>query len=357
MKNLVLSFFVIVTTHWSSGQVSNNAIDNRIKLSLDDTWFASSTRNANVEWDCINKVLTSTCLVYHNDQWFTIIPPKTGTYYINIANQKCSNQQGVQIVVLEGDPCKVESYQLRMCISYTDQSDMFVKIDSLIGGKEYLLNIDGYLGDQCEFDIQFSSTKNGIPIQARNMKSVILKISAQDTVISLQWHIPDSLIFKISEVSLYRKHEKEKAASRIYFSGLQRNALGDTEAIYTTTDTLSKKGRYIYSIYGHEVDGDMNLIAREDFVFETKDRKSRIKYKANIDFITDKSELVNISVLDDASERVLFTTTRRANKGKNKIELDLSEYVHSGVFIYKIIISNKSFRQEHFYKARRGFLK
>jgi hypothetical protein len=349
-----LVFVVLISFHWSFGQVSNNSINSRIKLTLDQPWFSSSTRNASVEWECINKVLTSTCLVYHNDQWFTIIPPRTGTYYINIANQKCSNQQGVQIVVMEGDPCKVESYQLKMCISYTDQSDMFVQIDSLIGGKEYLVNIDGYLGDQCEFEIQFSTSKNGIPIQARNAKSVILKISAQDTVISLQWHIPDSLIFKINEVSLYRKHEKEKASTRIYFSGLQRNALGETEAIYTTTDTVSRKGHYLYSIYGHGVDGDMMLMAREDFHLEPKERKSRIKYKTNIDFVTQKSEFVTISVLDFASERQLFTTTRRTVKGRNKLVLDLSEYVQDGVLMYKIIIANKNFRQEHYYKARRG---
>ncbi|HYC84612.1 MAG TPA: hypothetical protein VEB86_05285 [Chryseosolibacter sp.] len=353
MKRLTAILILVTSAFWCVGQVSNNAIKNRVQLAPDQPWFSSSTHNASVEWDCINKKLTSTCLVYHNDQWFTIVPPETGTYYINIANQKCHNQQGVQIVVLEGDPCKVDSYQLRMCISYTDQSDMHVQIDSLIGGREYLVNIDGFLGDQCDFDIQFSTTKAGIPVQARNTKSVILKIAAQDTLISLQWHIPDSLIFKISEVSLYRKHEKEKASTRIYYSGLQRNALGETESVYSTTDTLSRRGHYMYSIYGHEVDGDMTMLAKEDFLFEPKERRSRVKFKTNIDFNTSKSEHVNIAVFDQATERQLFTTTRRTQKGKNKLVLDLSEYVHDGVLFYKIVISNKTFRQEHLYKARK----
>ena len=195
MKHCLLLTLLFCSTAALS-QVSNNEIKYRLKLKLDDPWFQSSTNNASVEWDCINKKLTSTCLVYHNDQWFTIVPPLTGSYYINISNQKCQNLQGVQIVVLEGDPCKIDSYQLKMCVSYTDQSDMFVKMDSLIGGKEYLVNIDGFLGDQCDYRIQFSSVNKGIPVQIRTLKQMPLKVAQTDSVISLNWSIPDSLIFK-----------------------------------------------------------------------------------------------------------------------------------------------------------------
>lgn len=352
MKNLITVFFA-ASACCCLGQVSNNAIQNRIRLSLDDPWFSSSTRNANVEWDCINKVLTSTCLVYHNDQWFTLIPPATGTYYINIANQRCANQQGVQIVVLEGDPCKVESYQLKMCISYTDQSDMFVQIDSLIGGKEYLLNIDGYLGDQCEFEIQFSTSNRGIPVQARNMKAVELRIDPSDTIVSLQWNIPDSLIFRIASVSLYRKHEKQKAAARIYSAPLARNAYGKTINIYSTQDTVWQKGRYAYSVYGHTVDGGVLMLAREEFLFRSRDRGSGPRYRATIDFVSPRSGHVNVNIFDESVEKQLFSTTRRIQKGKNKLVLDLSDYVDEGVTAYRIVIFDKTFRQEHYYRVRR----
>jgi hypothetical protein len=354
MKNLVLLFCGILGLHTTFGQVSNNEINNRIKLSLNDEWFQSSTRNASVEWDCINKALTSTCLVYHNDQWFTIVPPSTGTYFVNIANQKCSNQQGVQIVVMEGDPCKIDSYQLRMCISYTDQSDMFVQIDSLIGGKEYLLNIDGYLGDQCEFDIQFSTTKHGIPIQSKNMKYAELRVIPYDSVVSVQWYIPDSLVFKISQVSLYRKHEKEKASHQLYSSTLVRNAFGQTETRYAVYDTLRRIGQYTYSIYGETVDDRAMLLAQENFLYKLKGRLARrASYKANIDFVSQKSGHVNVNVFDDSVEKHLFSTTRRTEKGKNTLILDLSDYVHEGVMFYKIVISDNTSSQEYRYKVKK----
>ena len=355
MRTLVLLFSGILFLQISFGQVSNNEISNRIKLSLNNDWFSSSTRNASVEWDCINKILTSTCLVYHNDQWFTIVPPETGTYYVNIAKQKCSNQQGVQIVVLEGDPCKVDSYQLKMCISYTDQSDMYVQIDSLIGGKEYLLNIDGYLGDQCEFEIQFSTKKQGIPIQAKNVKYAELRFTPIDSVVSVQWFIPDSLVFMITKVSLYRKHEKEKSSEKVYSEALQRNAYGTTETTYVVSDTLRKKGQYTYSIYGHTVHDDVILMAKENFNFKPRGRAgSRITHKASIDFVAQHSGHVNVNVFDNVQERHLFSTTRRASKGRNSLVLDLSDYVSEGVLFYKIIISDKNSRQEHYYKIKKA---
>jgi hypothetical protein len=349
---LLMIVFLVLSFARLTGQVKNDVISNRITLSLNDEWFASSTRNADVEWDCINKALTSTCLVYHNDQWFTILPPTTGTYFINISNQRCSNQQGVQIVVLEGDPCKIDSYQLRMCIAYTDQSDMFVQIDSLIGGKEYLLNIDGYLGDQCEFDIQFSTKHNGIPVQSRNMKYIELRVIPRDSVVSVQWHIPDSLHYKLNQVSLYRKHEKERASVPVNRSALQRNAYGETETIYKVQDTLRRKGQYTYSIYGHTVDERVMLLARENYNYKGKD-KARLHYKADVDFVSPKSGHVNIAVFDDIQDRQLFTTTRRAQKGKNAVELDLSDYVSEGVMLYKIVVSDKTFRQELYYRVKR----
>lgn len=353
MKRLAPILFFIMGMQSLYSQVSNNEIQNRILLSLNDPWFSSSTRNANVEWDCIDKILTSTCLVYHNDQWFTIIPPSTGTYYVNIKNQQCSNQQGVQIVVLEGDPCKIESYQLKMCISYTDQSDMFVQIDSLIGGKEYLLNIDGYLGDQCEFEIQFSTENHGIPIQSKNLKSVVMKFTPADTILTVRWHVPDSLLFKISKVTLYRKHEKDKAAMPVYTGALSRNAYGQTESVYTRNDTLRRNGWYTYSIFGQRTEGQVMLLARENYEFKTREKRSKFIHKANLEYISPRTGHVVVAVYESGSERPLFTTNRRAVQGKNTLVLDLSDYARKGIQYYKIVISDKTFRQEYFYRIKK----
>jgi hypothetical protein len=353
MKYLIL-FTLLITASLSYSQVTNNEIKYRLKLDLDGKWLKSSTNNASVEWDCINKKLTSTCLVYHNDQWFTVVPPATGSYYINIANQRCQNLQGVQIVVLEGDPCKIDSYQLKMCVSYTDQSDMFVKIDSLIGGKEYMVNIDGFLGDQCDFLIQFSTMSAGIPVQIRTLKQMPLKFTQTDSIIALNWTIPDSLIFKISRFGVYRKLDKEKAATHLATMPLKRNAYGRTEANYSLLDTLRKEGQYAYSIYGYSQKEEMTLLVREHFFYRSKEKSAALKQRrAVIPYDSPKTGMLSVKVMDESSEKLLFSTSRRAVKGKNTLVLDLTEYVEQGVMFYKILIGDQTFQQELSYKTRK----
>ncbi|HYG04395.1 MAG TPA: hypothetical protein VD927_18235 [Chryseosolibacter sp.] len=354
MRLLIAAILLLsMTAGWS--QVTNNEIEYRHTLKLNDPWFQSSTNNASVEWDCINKRLTSTCLVYHNDQWFTVVPPSTGTYYINISGQECANLQGVQIVVLEGDPCKIDSYQLRMCVSYTDQTDMFVRIDSLVGDREYLINIDGFLGDQCDFLIQFSDVSKGIPVQITALKLMPIRVrQQQDSIVAVEWSIPDSLVYKVSKFSIYRKLDKEKSAEHLVTMPLIRNAYGQTEVDYLHQDTLRKEGQYAYSIYGHESTNEMVLLAREHFFYRSEERSDAVQTRrAVIPYTSPKTGMLQVKVLDESNEKQLFTTTRRAVKGKNTLVLDLTDYVAQGVTTYKITIGDQTFQQELNYKVRK----
>ena len=146
IKRAITIVLWLVANACGFAQVSNNSIQNRIALRLDAGWYTSSTVSSNVEWDCVNKALTNKCLIYHNDQWFTVKPTGTGPLFLNVSNQVCKNQHGVQMVIIEGDPCKTDLYRLTKCIPFTDQSDFFVRLDSLDPHQEYLINIDGYLG-------------------------------------------------------------------------------------------------------------------------------------------------------------------------------------------------------------------
>lgn len=185
----VIAFiFIQINIICCFGQVSNNRIQNRILLKLDSGWYSSSTSNSDVEWDCVNKALTNKCLIYHNDQWFTIKPSGPGPYYLNISNQECKKLYGVQVVIIEGDPCKTDSYRLKKCIPFTDQSDFHLRLDSLDTNQEYLINIDGYLGDLCQFMIGFSSAPNGLSVDARKLNTVSVFVTQQDSIVSISWN-------------------------------------------------------------------------------------------------------------------------------------------------------------------------
>lgn len=303
------------------------------------------------EWDCVNKALTNKCLIYHNDQWFTITPPESGSYFLNVRNQNCKNLRGVQIVALEGDPCKTDTYRLKECIPYTDQSDSFVRLDSLKKGKDYLVNIDGYLGDQCDFEIQFSDKLNGIPVKASDgLKPTDavhqrITISNEDSVVSIQFNLPDSMNFRINSLLLYRKHEKEKRSELRQQSSLYKNAYGAAENNFIWLDTVSKEGEYTYSIFGAKND-DVVLLTRQKINYKPA-RSNYAPFNPEITYASNRNGNVLVFVTDDSNGKVLFTTNRTVTEGKNKISVSLSKYVSQGIKEFNVIVSNKGERTEY----------
>jgi hypothetical protein len=344
-----LLFILLLSFTSAISQVKNNRIENRIQLGLDAEAFTSSTTNSDVQWDCINRALTNTCLVYHNDQWFTITPPTIGPYFINIHNQSCKKLYGVQLVILEGDPCKTDSYQLKRCVPFSDQADFYVRLDSLKPNMEYLINVDGYLGDLCAFKIEFSTTLRGIPVSSTITKMITPTFNLQDSVAVLEWTVHDSLAFRFKDFYVYRKREKEPS-QLIKIEPMIHNAYGAVQQHYRVYDTLRDKGQYAYSIYGTAAN-DRLLLSRHHVTYPQVSaheiaRRSRFTKREFI-YYAKSAGLVTVHVFDDYNEKKLFTTNRRADKGKNTLLLDFAKMVDDGVYFYKIVISGKDFSEEH----------
>jgi hypothetical protein len=325
--------------------VSNNTIANRVPLEQNADWFRSSTRNANVEWDCINKALTNKCLIYHNDQWFSLTPLSSGTFFINIRNQRCNNLQGVQVVVIEGDPCKTDTYRLVECIDYTEQSDIFVKLDSLQKGKEYLVNIDGYLKDQCDFEIQFSDTYNGIPAKSEKEKISTIELTPLDSIVNIQFVLTDSLKFKINKLLLLRKNSKEKKSIVKAETSLLRNALGTSDLNFIWADTLRVKGDYTYSILGVKND-DVVMLAAKNIHYKGKPVIYR-SYIQTITYYSKRRGNVLVHILDEVGEKRLYSGTRDVVEGRNSIAINFSEFVRKGILAFRVVISDKGGREEY----------
>lgn len=328
-------------------QVSNNNIQNRIALKLDAGWYTSSTVSSSVEWDCINKALTNKCLIYHNDQWFTVKPQGTGPLFLNISNQVCKKQLGVQMVIIEGDPCKTDSYRLKKCVPFTDQSDFFVRLDSLDPRQEYLINIDGYLGDLCSFEIAFSSTAAGIPIESTNLDVVNLSILQNDSLVSLRWQVHDSLSFNISAFHVYRKKKNDKRAFRIAIP-MAHNAYGAAQERYEFIDTLRQNGEYTYSIYGSS-HNDVVLLGRQNITYKAMARTPvNLSYIMPLDYTVSRSGMVSVSVSEENSGKHLFSGKQKAAQGNNTMLLNLKSFVAQGILNYKVVISQEGKSQEHF---------
>lgn len=344
-KRFILSLILIFLFSLPAfPQVVNDNIQNRITLTLDDAPFRSSTDHSRVEWGCINKALTHKCLIYHNDQWFTIKPQVSGPLYLNVSNQRCRDQHGVQVVMLEGDPCKTDSYQLKKCIPFTDQADFFVTLDSLRIGEEYLINIDGFLGDRCEFDIAFSSDPAGLPIHPPVLKGTSFMGTRKDSLVELRWRVPDSRLSQLKEFTIARKTIRGKR-SFMWNKPMVYNAYGAPQKDYTITDTLREKGEYLYNLYARWENG-VFLLGSQKITYKDVYHAPVIRSnKRQVEYYLKHDGSVQILV-QDASGKALFSTRRMSQRGRNVVTLDFTPYVEKGFSSFKVILRSKTFNDE-----------
>ena len=250
-RQLLLLLLLTISVSSAAAQVPNDNIENRRVLRLEET-ITSSTTGCTVQRSCVDERLTGKCIEYHNDQWFEFTPKTPGRYFVNIGGQKCRDVRGVQLVVLTGQPCQPATYRILSCTSLGTQDDVFVTLDSLRTGQPYLLDVDGYLKDFCQFTLQVSQTATGMPVSYFPPSPTRLLPTAS-RVVELSWTLPDSLAIALAsrvmrrEIHQYRSTEVRRVPVR-------RDTYGRPETSYSVTDTLPAPGIYDYQIVTERAD-------------------------------------------------------------------------------------------------------
>lgn len=240
LPGLLLTFGAPI--HTVFGQVLNDAIEQRKPLALANV-ITSSTVGCTVQRTCVDEKLTGKCVEYHNDQWFEFTPPVAGRYFLNVAGQQCRDTRGVQLVVLSGKPCEVATYKILSCTSLGTQNDVFITLDQLEAGKTYLLNLDGYLNDQCTFSLELSREPKGMPAFHAPLFSANVPSSR---VCVLKWTLPDSV--KAKQFRIMRREARQFKSKQIGTVAAIRNSYGALYPHYTFTDTLSESGYFLYQV-------------------------------------------------------------------------------------------------------------
>jgi hypothetical protein len=344
MIKTISLFVFILRFSFAFSQVVNNQINERFDLKLDSDPISSTTSNSSVEWQCINKALTNKCLVYHNDQWFTFQVEKAGNYYLNLSSQQCKNLQGLQVILIEGNPCEIKSYSVLQCIPKISQDDTFIELPSIKENTNYLLNIDGFLGDFCEFEIQLSSRPLGIPLQFNRSDSVQANLSMTDKQIILNWKAAPELLQSIETFRVGRKKEKG-AKSKWTDVNVKANAYGQLLTDYSLIDTLTEQGNFIYSILGLKISDGYPILLFEKKISYWE--KGELKTPASQSYIFFSPEVKKLSglqivVLDADTDAVINYLNINYDPKKSKnIALSVSELLKAGVKNCTIQIKNQ----------------
>lgn len=320
-------------------QVANNNMENRLELKFNET-TKSNTHHASVEWNCINKALTNKCLVYHNDQWFYFTPSQNGTYYLNISSQQCKKRLGVQLIVIEGNPCEIKQYKIKRCISKIHQGDVFIALDSLKANTQYLVNVDGFLQDFCDFDITFSDKPSGLPESRSSEHSLELKNETKDKLVTLKWRAGLDLIDNVEQFEVYRTKAGDTKSVLMNKQTVRRNALGLFEENYTYSDTLQEDGEYEYRILVEDkYNYNRALLDRvqikhmfvQQYLFEVP-----LKFE--------RSGLLDIEVID-AERKMTVKTVSHNYQNPTTIIIDVSLLVKRGVKRFWIKAKQASSKQ------------
>ena len=301
-------------------QVVNDSVHRRIELQMGIP-HASYTAQSTVERNCVDESLTGKCIKYHNDQWFYFSSGNRRPLFINVADQQCRDLNGVQLVLLTGEPCRPDSYSILSCTSSGTNDDFYVEAD-VSPNTTYLLIVDGYLEDFCEFDITLDSIPRGLPPEP----NVALPSDGElvGKVVRLRWELPDSLSEETARFIVYRRDQRSYRFAAHDTVAVGRNALGDVPGEYNYTDTLDDHRTYFYRVVVQDYPGQQYLFAEYSFRWQ----EARKIVRLPLDYRNGTS--LTINVWDAFREEVLERQTLVYQKDNPTLRLDLTKYWEEG---------------------------
>lgn len=340
-----LNSFLLPSFHLNA-QVANNNIHESSALEVDAKPLFSTTDKSTVEWDCINRKLTERCLIYHNDQWFTFTPNQSGTLFLNVLNQQCRKKFGVQVLVIEGNPCETSSYKLLHCESFTNQSDTFIKLDLMKADKPYLINIDGFLADVCGFEIQVGTKPIGLPHKAVSLNTLHLSVTQSKNIVTLNWSAPQSVTDSVEYFEIYRQATNEFKNKRLSAVPIQFNALGIPVKEYSFTDTLTQHDTYTYLVVGVQAASKI-ILDKKQITFYPTYKKGR-EYVVKVPLPFTKKGDVDFLIINAANDQVLFKKVCVACKDQ-EVEVDLTDAVKRGILRFWIKVFHTKTKEKFQY--------
>ncbi len=315
-------------------QSANNDMAKAYSLSIDQP-FKSKTDGNTVQYACIDQGLTGKCIQYHNDQWFTFTNTDFQKLYINISDQQCRDLRGVQLVAFEGELCQPDTYLILDCISLATQDNIYSAIGPLKPNQKYWINIDGYLHDYCEFNIEVSPTAKGI---STTMVDVLEKINGlkKRNSIQIHWSINDSLASTLQNFIIMRRESKAFRSDSIDTVPIEFNAFGAYQPDYNFTDKLYEPGTYWYRIVGQTTEGQYFFLEEFSFVIGENDLSKTVlclDYEENDDII--------IRVYDEKNSLLETISFRYKTRDHRDYSLFIEKYKSWGAKSLKIELYNK----------------
>lgn len=329
-------------------QVNNDNVANRIRLETDAGPVHTTTASATVEWDCLNQALTGKCLVYHNDQWYSFQVSEPQAYFLNISRLACRGNNGIQVILIEGNPCETRNYRVIHCIRQIKNEEVFVPLGMVMANMTYLIEIDGFDGDHCDFDIQIARRPSGLPLKFEELQKSDAAVnvgSQKDSLVNINWRVPPGLVDQIDQFRMYRLAEGDIVRlERIVPSS--RNAYGKPVDTYHLQDTLTIPGNYVYRVVGFPYSGTPILMTEASISYVKRKPPPPVSQTIVIDpGFSQKAEYA-VRVYESEQLSVIHAVNGAYDPAQPApIEIDMKEFIGKGYRAFMVVLINKTTRE------------
>jgi hypothetical protein len=223
------------------------------------------------------------------------------------------------------------------------------------------VNIDGFLGDFCDFNIQLSSLPIGFPYGMTVEDILPISLHLNDSVVNIQVKGSQESLNQIKNLEVFRlysrdAHSVHTKSHYLKTIPIERNAAGNLVDSYNFYDTLSEKGRYQYQIMSENFDGERSLLLDENVKYFGI-------YPSIVHQPTNKDKLISISlestrrrlsldvyVYDFLTNKLLLYKMVEFKKDESKIILlNVTNYVLKGMnnFLVKVVDQKDSSMKQY----------
>lgn len=355
MRHFVISVLCLSFALPGKAQVNNDNVANRIHLVPDGAPLHTTTASATVEWGCLNQALTGKCLVYHNDQWYEFKVQEPQAYFLNISNLVCRNSNGIQIILIEGNPCVTKNYRVLQCIRQIKNEEVFIPLGMVTANLPYLIEIDGFDGDHCDFNIQIARKPSGLPMTFEELQKSDAKISVgsqKDSLVNISWKVPPGLLDQMDQYRVYRLAEGDIVRlERIVPSS--KNAYGKPLDAYLVQDTLVAPGNYVYRVIGYPYSGTPLLLTELRMEYVKRKKPPAISKAIVIEPHFSQRVEYAVRVYETEQLSVIHAVNGTYDPAEPlPIKIDMKEFIDKGHRTFMAVLINKVTRESTEYYFR-----
>lgn len=356
MRNILFNMLWLLIACAAQAQVNNDNVANRIRLEPDAPPLPSTTASSTVEWGCLNQALTGKCLIYHNDQWYSFQVSEPQSYFLNISGLTCRNSNGIQIILIEGNPCETKNYKVLHCIRQIKNEEVFIPLGMVVANMTYLIEIDGFDGDYCDFDIQIARRPFGLPMKFEETDRTDLGVSTgtqKDSVVDVAWKVPAGRLDQIDQFRVYRLKENDIIRLERALPA-SRNAYGKASESYHLQDTLPLPGDYLYRVYGYSPHEQPTLLKEVRISYVVAKKPPPVSQRINIDPPFMQKVEYAVRLYEGQQLTILHAINGVYDPAQPvPVSIDMKEFLVAGHRSFMVVLINKATREtiEYYYRV------